>query len=201
MTVEIGTYTDVDFDRKEVPLWMFLNYLQLAAEQNETEGASSDGTDFPRMYLAQHNLLPELESLVRTPAICDTFGGADLYRCNMWMGPSHTASPLHYDPFHNLLTQVSGSKYVRLHAPAQTAGLYPYDNETQQPGTHMMVRSNTSQVDCRDVDASAFPEYEKQPYLEVLLHSGDSLYIPDRWWHFCEARGGSASFSVNHWWL
>jgi lysine-specific demethylase 8 len=109
------------------------------------------------------------------------------------------------------LPQVHGIKYVRLHPPDQAAALYPYDQNSnsssqqqqqQQQSTHnMMVRGNTSQVDCRAVDASQFPEYGKQPYFEALLQEGDSLYIPDRWWHFCEASGGGTSFSVNHWWL
>jgi hypothetical protein len=80
--VEIGTYTSPDFDRKEVPLWMFLQYLQLASEAGNDESES-----LPRMYLAQNILLPELEALIRTPAICDNFGFGDLYNVNMWIGP------------------------------------------------------------------------------------------------------------------
>ena len=44
---------------------------------------------------------------------------------NMWMGPSKTTSPLHHDPYHNILSQVVGCKYVRLYHPNMSEYLYP----------------------------------------------------------------------------
>lgn len=65
ITVEMGMYTSADFDRKEVPLWMFLDYLELASNRNNNDDK------IPRMYLAQHELLDELKPLVPTPALCE----------------------------------------------------------------------------------------------------------------------------------
>lgn len=37
-------------------------------------------------------------------------------------------TPLHTDPYHNLLSQVVGRKYVRLYHPQATLQLYPFDS-------------------------------------------------------------------------
>ncbi len=37
-------------------------------------------------------------------------------------------TPLHTDPYHNLLTQVIGRKHVRLYSPQVTPRLYPFES-------------------------------------------------------------------------
>lgn len=86
----------------------------------------------PLGYLAQHQLLeqiPELRSDLVTPDYCallldvDEEGGeeennarsssavaprADEVLVNAWLGPVGTVSPLHHDPYYNLLAQTAG---------------------------------------------------------------------------------------------
>lgn len=73
-------------------------------------------------YLAQHQLLDQIPLLRRdviTPDYCalllpdeEDEAGADSVAMNAWFGPQGTVSPLHNDPFHNLLAQVVGTKRV-----------------------------------------------------------------------------------------
>ena len=60
-----------------------------------------------------------------------------MYQRSVWLGPAGTRTPLHRDPYHNLLCQAWGGKAVRLHAPEHAAALAPY--------TQHALR-NTSQV-------------------------------------------------------
>lgn len=77
-----------------------------------------------RAYLAQHQLFDQIPTLRRdivTPDYCalllaDEEDNADAGSVvtNAWFGPAGTVSPLHNDPFHNLLAQVVGTKRVRV---------------------------------------------------------------------------------------
>lgn len=73
-------------------------------------------------YLAQHQLFDQIPSLRRdviTPDYCallladeEDEANADNVAMNAWFGPGGTVSPLHNDPFHNILAQVVGTKKV-----------------------------------------------------------------------------------------
>lgn len=89
-------------------------------------------------YLAQHQLFDQIPSLRRdilTPDYCalgvdeeEEEEGDDVIM-NAWFGPGGTVSPLHHDPYHNLLAQVVGSKRVMLYPPSDSLYLYPYEGK------------------------------------------------------------------------
>jgi len=134
---------------------------------------------------------------------------------NIWMG-GRTVSPLHHDPYHNILCQVHGTKYVRLYSPQYSSNLYPKSSKEPAPhvgstecaeeiSRHTIDMSNNSQVDIYAMELSPeedwdekWPGISKVPYLECLLKPGQALYIPKGWWHY--VRACSVGISISFWW-
>ena len=207
--VELGRcYTDEDWSQRIIPFGEFLdNYLL------------SDGSD-QIGYLAQHELfsqIPILRHDIHIPDYCYTHPppsqpGTPLHGkqvrevdepiLNAWLGPAGPISPLHTDPYHNILCQVFGAKFVRLYAPSQSERLYPRGLE----GEKNIDMSNTSRVPVEMVemdsivegDDADFPLFKNAEYVETVLKEGECLYIPVGWWHY--VRSLTTSFSVSCWW-
>lgn len=205
--VEIGrSYTDTGWGQSIITFSEFMHkYLMLGTAESSEMG-----------YLAQHDLfsqIPALRNDIAIPDYCYTtpppsnFPGSvtgsrlpplqlEEPLLNAWFGPAGTISPLHTDPYHNILCQVVGKKYVRLYSPNETPKLY--SKGVENAGIDM---SNTSEVDveasCDTLDAD-FPLFRQATYVEAILNEGECLYIPVGWWHY--VRSLSVSFSVSFWW-
>ena len=180
-------------------------------------------------YLAQHSLLaqiPALRSDIAIPDYCfldpppPSPGFFFNYKLttyfytlpcpsspilNAWIGPPWTISPLHYDPYHNLLAQVYGSKYIRLYSPSATPKLYPRSVKERQADGREIDMSNTSNVDIAEMELSPEEDWDERwpgisdvEYVEGILREGEMIYVPVGWWHY--VRGLSTSVSVSFWW-
>lgn len=212
--VEIGrSYTDAGWGQSIITFKEFLD-TYIMSEEEEAADTSQLG------YLAQHDLFAQIPSLRNDIAVPDycyvepppmrsamkDAGLADQSKpmppqleeplLNAWFGPAGTVSPLHTDPYHNILCQVVGKKYVRLFSPDETDKLYP--KGVEGGGVDM---SNTSEVDAEapaeELDAR-FPLFREAEFVETILGEGECLYIPLGWWHY--VRSLSVSFSVSFWW-
>ena len=152
-----------------------------------------DIPDIPKLYLAQFDLneIPGLMEDLDVPEITKT--GSSIYRTNIWLGgQSGSSSPCHNDPFDNILCQIIGNKKVILFPPSSKQYLYLNDPHHKQ--------KNTSRIDFRKPDHVNFPLFKDTPNgLYAYIESGDALFIPLRWYHYCETT--ALSCSVNYWWL
>lgn len=205
--VEVGrSYTDAGWGQRIITFGEFLReYLMRAGEAKGNDGIG---------YLAQHDLfaqIPALRNDILIPDYCFTnsppaptlqsrqSGEKEVSQLeepllNAWFGPAGTVSPLHTDPYHNILCQVVGKKYVRLYSPDQGEAMYPRGIEAG--GVDM---SNTSEVDAEgEWLTESFPLFTHARYVETVLKEGECLYIPVGWWHY--VRSLTVSFSVSFWW-
>ena len=187
--VEIGrSYTDAGWGQSIITFQEFMNRYMLSRPAS-AEGAAEDIA-----YLAQHDLFLQIPSLRKDISIPD-YCYVDLPKSalstlssskptqekleepllNAWFGPTGTVSPLHTDPYHNILCQVVGRKYVRLYSPEETLKMYP--SSEGEGGVDM---SNTSQVDVERDQMERderFPLFEKASYVETVLEEGQALYL------------------------
>ncbi|KZF25082.1 Clavaminate synthase-like protein [Xylona heveae TC161] len=231
--VEIGrSYTDEGWGQALIPFRDFMDQylvrkdLVESALRNEKTDQTSQ-KEHRMGYLAQHDLfsqIPNLRNDISVPDFCYTIPPPpmpgtpladkdipelDEPLLNAWFGPAGTISPLHTDPYHNILCQAVGRKYIRLYSPIETDKLYPRGIE--DGGVDMQ---NTSQVDVAAAMAEEeadwsdamgtektdekFPLFKDAKYVECILEEGECLYIPVGWWHF--VRSLSVSFSISFWW-
>lgn len=184
--VEIGArYTDEDWGQSLMKMEDFIDiFIHKSKEPEKREWKGKIG------YIAQTELLDQILELKKDIYIPDYTAISETGHLSVqaWFGPQGTVSPCHYDPYHNLLCQVVGRKYIRLYEESYSEYLYP----------HKTKLSNTSKVDIENPDFDKFPNFKKANYTELILYEGDVLYIPPKMWHY--VRSLDVSFSINFWW-
>lgn len=248
--VEIGrSYVDEGWGQKIVRFGDFLaDYVDATLAPSSFSGTAGNQNSHasppirPTAYLAQHQLLlqlPQLRDDISIPDLCYTAPPPhptdpskdqpelDEPMLNAWFGPPGTITPLHTDPYHNLLVQVVGRKYVRLYAPQQSARMCARGKEggvdmgntsswdvgvvegwDPKPGVDVddddddeggeEEEQEESEGHTADSKARRNSYYKNIPFVDCILEPGDTLYIPIGWWHY--VRGLSVSFSVSIWW-
>jgi hypothetical protein len=107
-----------------------------------------------------------------------------------WLSAAGTSTPLHRDMVENLFVQIVGRKRFYLYPPRDSPWLYSYSFRSGLP--------NFSRFDPERPDFERYPLARRVRPLEVVLHPGDVLYLPSRWWH--QPRSLDLSMSVNFWW-
>ncbi|MGH7289813.1 MAG: cupin-like domain-containing protein [Myxococcota bacterium] len=106
----------------------------------------------------------------------------------MWIGKAGTVMPLHRDVPHNFHVHLSGRKRWLLFAPS--ARVYPRGVFSGMP--------NFASVDPEQPDYERFPRLRGATALGATLNAGETLFIPQGWWH--HIRSLDNAVSMNFWW-
>ena len=232
--IELGlSYTSSDFGQSIMKFADFMSKYLLNPQPDKLG------------YLAQHDIflqIPALKEDIRVPFVCGVTpplppSGTPMHAkyeagevsqlpeplVRAWFGPAGTISPLHTDPYHNVLCQVYGKKYIRLYPPEETPKMYPRGidskgidmSNTSRIPAEMVEMNFEIEIGAEDDDAEfgveklpdtedeeepheKFPLFREAKYMETVLHEGESLYIPVGWWHY--VRSLDVSLSVSFWW-
>ncbi|PSN73550.1 Clavaminate synthase-like protein [Corynespora cassiicola Philippines] len=191
--IELGrAYTDSNWTQKIMSFGEFMRDHMFDSPPKHSISPNSKAPHCkprkkPTAYLAQHDLLTQLPTLrpdICIPDYCYTAPAPPSAPLpghaprdsrlpdpllNAWLGPRGTTSPLHTDPYHNILAQVVGCKYIRLYAPEHSRALWPRGTER---GVNM---GNTSSIDLGTAmalfpeigagleDSGAIPHHKHQP--------------------------------------
>ncbi|RDX83606.1 Lysine-specific demethylase JMJ30, partial [Mucuna pruriens] len=148
----------------------------------ETQHAYLDLEDVPeQIYLAQVPIMNsdrqeniQLETLredIQMPLI---LASKELSSINLWMNNARARSSTHYDPHHNLLCIVSGSKQVVLWPPSASPSLYPMPIYGEA--------SNHSSVTLDNPDYSIYPRAECSMEFAQKVDSDDLTIAINFWW-------------------
>jgi hypothetical protein len=132
------------------------------------------------------NMPDAFQQTYRVPPYC---AGAAHLRAKVWLGKRGTVTPMHRDVPHNLHVHLHGRKRWLLFPP-RARGLYPRGVFSGMP--------NFSAVDPERPDRSAHPRFGETPAIATTLGPGETLFIPQGWWH--HTRSLDDAVSMNFWW-
>ncbi|ONK65020.1 tRNA wybutosine-synthesizing protein 5 [Asparagus officinalis] len=170
-----------------------------ASQVHSEESCSTSLDSSDQIYLAQVPIFSNeskdksplgiLSNDLQTPVFVRA---KELTSINLWMNKARSRSSTHYDPYHNLLCIVAGSKQVVLWPPSACPFLYPMPIHGES--------SNHSAVDLENPDLLVHPrsEHSLEYSQKIILHSGDALFIPEGWFH--QVDSDNVTIAVNFWW-
>ncbi|KAI4237355.1 MAG: hypothetical protein LQ349_001912 [Xanthoria aureola] len=193
---------ETNFDRAEAPFGIFLDWAERAGAEAPQQ----------RFYVAQAplNRLPKpMQDDLPTPELVTKTGKGDLYDASIWLGVAPTYTPLHRDPNPNLYLQLAGRKRIRLLDPDRGEAVFDAVQTTlgsratrasgRFRGVDMMKGQEKTLLEARMWSGENIEDGEKVVGFEATLVGGESIFIPQGWWHTVRSIGTGCTGSVNWW--
>jgi hypothetical protein len=137
-----------------------------------------DRTEFYYYSSPLNKTSPELFDLLDFSPYNRTVAGLQV---NFWLASQGCVSRLHYDASHNLFVQLAGRKRFQLVSPKEG-----FDRLPLYPASHP----------CQRASSFDFSSEKRLEAKEVVLDSGDLLYIPPFYFHHVESLTPSSSLNM-----
>jgi ribosomal protein L16 Arg81 hydroxylase len=190
----------------------FVHKTMVLGDYVDTLQASPDS----RFVLREdHKLFEEfpqmLSELAYFSPFCSNKSASTLKYRSLWLGPPNYSTGLHSDPGDTLLFQIFGHKRVLLYDPEQAKYLYQQSEESVLDRASRLTPKSTinesylkvlveqvgwCEVNPFNANLVKFPLFENATAIEAFLGPGDTLYIPDRWWHAVRSLEATISVSI-----
>ena len=189
---------ETNFDRAEAPFGIFLDWAERAGAEAPQQ----------RFYVAQAplNRLPKpMQDDLPTPELVKKTGKGEVYDASIWLGVAPTYTPLHRDPNPNLYLQLAGRKTIRLLDPvagqavfdAVQATLGSRTSSGRFRGDEMMKGQEKTLLEARIWLRGNIEDGEEVVGFEATLAGGESIFIPQGWWHSVKSVGTGCTGSVS----
>ena len=177
-------YEDGYVDEKEMQYKDYINIIEDQVNENKNNDnvrCYLQEVDFEEFFTELVGDIPTYPNyLNRKPSI------------HLWHGFSNknftSASTLHFDRIHNIYVQIRGKKRILLYPPSNYLSFYP-------PLDHKSGQGHNSKVNPDLLQLELFPKFPWQERIEVILQSGEIIYIPPFWWHHVTAVDENISLS------
>ncbi|KAL8656481.1 MAG: hypothetical protein Q9226_002654 [Calogaya cf. arnoldii] len=188
---------ETTFERAEAPFSIFLKW----AERARTE------TPQQRLYIAQASLdrLPKpMQDDLPIPELVTKTGKGDVYDTSIWLGVAPTYTPLHRDPNPNMYLQLAGRKVIRLLEP--DTGQAVFDGfhlasgskaSSKFRGDEMMIGQEKGFLEAQIWSDATREDGKESVGFEAILYAGESMFIPQGWWHSVRSIGTGCTGSVS----
>jgi lysine-specific demethylase 8 len=146
------------------------------------------------LYITEWVVFDELPVLyedidLQTPGLWDPMVAVTP---KIYIGPSSTFTPIHFDYAPNLTAHVRGRKRWVAYARDQTHLLYRYP----WPGRFSHFSRVNSFEKLADLDE--FPLMRETRPVECVVEEGEAIYMPERWWHHVQSL--DPAVSVHFFW-